>query len=129
MAFGRRLHQAKVDGHQVVIVVVRVCDTGAAVAQPETPQPLGQVARKGPPTAFADNWAAGSVDLSAQGGAGKVTEKAGEMTQQLGTMALQVEAMLLSCLRVPRLLTLRPYQGKRPTVCRSCQFWPQDSHP
>lgn len=108
MAFRRRLHQAKVDGHQVVIVVVRVCDTGAAVTQPETPKPLGQVARKGPPTAFADNWAAGSVDLSAQGGAGKVTEKAGEMTQQLGTMAMQMEPKLLSCLRVSLLLTFRP---------------------
>lgn len=88
VAFRRGLHQAKVDGHQVVIFIVGVCDTGAAVTQPEAPQPLGQVARKGSSTAFADDWTAGSVDLSAQGD----TVKAGEVAQQLGTLAVQMEA-------------------------------------
>lgn len=73
--FRRSLHQAKVDGHQVVIFIVGVCDTGAAVTQPKAPQSLGQVACKGSSTALADNWTAGSVDLSAQGDTVKVTEK------------------------------------------------------
>lgn len=80
VAFRRSLHQAKVDRYQVVIFIVGVCDTGATVTQPEAPQSLGQVAREGSPTAFADNWTAGSVDLSAQEDTVKETEKAGEMT-------------------------------------------------
>lgn len=105
VAFGRNLPQAKVDGHQIIIFIVGVCDTRAAVTQPEAPQPLGQVAGKGSSTAFADNRTVGSVDLSAEVEEVNATEKgwgAGEMTQQLkstgGKLGIQ--------------LTLYPYQGE-----------------
>lgn len=75
MAFGRSLPQAKVDRHQIVIFIVGVCDTRAAVTQPEAPQPLGQVAGKGSSTAFADNRTVGSVDLTAEAGAVNATGK------------------------------------------------------
>lgn len=81
VAFGRSLPQAKVDGHQIVIFIVGVCDTRAAVTQPEAPQPLGQVTGKGSSTAFADDRTVGSVDLAAEAEAVNATEKgAGEMT-------------------------------------------------
>lgn len=66
LAFGRGLHQAKVDGHQIVLLVVCVCNTGAAVTEPEAPQSLGQVTREGPPAALTDDRTVGSVDLQPQ---------------------------------------------------------------
>ena len=66
ISFGRGLHQAKIDGHQIVFIIVCVCNTGAAVTQPEAPQSLGQVTREGSSAALADDWTVGSMDLKLQ---------------------------------------------------------------
>lgn len=63
LAFGRSLHQAKVDGHQIVILVVCVGNAGAAVTQPEAPQSLGQVTCEGSSATLADDRTVGSVHL------------------------------------------------------------------
>lgn len=38
-------------------------DTGAAVAEPEAPQPLGQAVGEGSPAALADDGLVGAMDL------------------------------------------------------------------
>lgn len=63
LALKRRLHQTEVDGHQFVIIIMGVCNAGAAVTQPKASQPRRQVTREGSSAALADDWTVGSMNL------------------------------------------------------------------
>lgn len=58
LPFRGRFHEAEVDGHGVL---VGGGDAGAAVAEAEAPQPLGQAVGEGSPAALADDWFVGAM--------------------------------------------------------------------